>query len=87
MEVYFMKQNNKLLIFLISLIFILSINFAFAVNDNVTDLSIDSADVNEDLDVPLQETESSDVLESDKYRIPLPKLSLRVRLLRGIWMG
>ena len=35
-----MKQNNKLLIFLISLIFILSINFAFAVDDNTTDLTM-----------------------------------------------
>lgn len=53
---------NKLLIFMIALAFLVSVNFAFAVDENVTDIAMDSID--EDVDVSLQEAESSDVLES-----------------------
>lgn len=63
-----MKLNNKLLIFLISLIFILSINFAFAADDNTTDLTM-----NADEDLPEQQTVGSvnddvDVLQKQEIQ-------------------
>ena len=57
-------NNNKLLIFLIAIIFVLSVNFTFAA-DNSTDLTLEEIDDQEDIDISLQESESADTLESD----------------------
>ena len=58
-------MKNKLLIFLIALTFLLSVNFAFATDDNATDLTIGVEDNHEDIDVDdnqLKESESSELL-------------------------
>ena len=68
-----MKQNNKLLIFLISLIFILSINFAFAVDDNTTDLTLNVDENIHELQTvddteALSLSDDSDVLEKQEIQ-------------------
>jgi len=58
-------MNNKLLVFLIAIAFILSVNFTFAIDDNSTDLAIGEVENQDEIDVPLQESDSGDTLESD----------------------
>lgn len=64
-----MKLNNKLLVFLISLIFILSINFAFAADDNTTDLTmnVDEGIQDNELTVNDEVVLSADDSQQPKY--------------------
>ena len=58
-------MNNKLLVFLIAITFILSVNFTFAVDDNSTDLAIEEVENQDDIDVSLKQSDSADTLESE----------------------
>ena len=58
-------MNNKLLVFLIAITFILSVNFTFAADDNSTDLAIGDVANQDGIDVSLKDSESADTLESE----------------------
>ena len=68
---------NKLLIFMIALAFLVSVNFAFAVDENVTDIAMDSID--EDVDVSLQVLMVQTRYFHRKLMFPILRLFLQVR--------
>ncbi|WP_295599375.1 hypothetical protein [uncultured Methanobrevibacter sp.] len=59
-------KNTKLLIFLIALTVVLSVNFAFAADDNATDLAMNADEDIKDNDLTVNE---EDLLSVDEFKI------------------